>query len=111
MAESDTWDDLLHDFQQVIIGTLPNFPGGQRRRRVGDEGDAKTVLHASRSNEIMKGLGQIDDLFRAGGGDVQRSMEGRPVRHRLTKGWTSVTVQRAVIAPKADEATGRDEIT
>lgn len=71
VTEPDRWNELLDDFQQILFRPLPDFSGGQGRRRMRDEQRAEAFLHSGLPDQRVHAIREIDDFFETAGPNVQ----------------------------------------
>jgi hypothetical protein len=63
MPETDARDDLLNDFQEIILGTLSDLSGRQGRGRVSHEQQTQAFLHPRARDRFIDSIGDIDRFF------------------------------------------------
>ena len=64
-------DHLLHDLQEILLSSLPDLPGRQRCRRMGDEEGTEALLHFRLPDHCLNPIGHIHNLFPIRGPDMQ----------------------------------------
>ena len=69
MTKLNAGDDLLHDLQKILLGALPDFSGGDRGGRMGDEDGAEPLLEFRLSDDSLNLVRQVHDLFQLSSAD------------------------------------------
>lgn len=72
VPKANARNHLLHHFEEIILGSLPDFTGRQGRRRVGHKENAKALLHSGGRDGIIDSGGHIDRFLCARSFDTQK---------------------------------------